>query len=288
MKPIIIFSIISAFLSFEINCTQDFENALNSNSSTQNRQSMEYIDIEENDIQTDSYHQHNQEDAQSYNNLQENIEYEYEEPRNNLKPIPITYDYPNNYKFKPYNKYTSTLRNPYIRTRYQPYSYMPSHKVYSYSQKRPPPLMWNNHPRQQPVYANLYWRKIIYPHPPYSGQNVNENIMIGPNSLANPNTAESNLINRRYMSANPPKRYYRYRNYYRPAVRTGNRRNFKAGFYPIQGYTVRRPTTHPLKLKPNATHFSNPSHYKRKQKVRPMNQISFEFKPQWLQDNSTT
>jgi hypothetical protein len=283
MKRIIIFSIISAFLSFEIHCTQDFESALNS--STENRQSMEYIDTEENDIQTDSYHQHNQEDAQLYNSLQENVDYVYEEPRNNLKPIPITYGYPNNYKLK-HNKYTSTLRNPYIRTRYQPYSYMPSNNVYSYPQKRPPALMWDNHHvRQQPVYANLYWRKIVYPYPSYSGQNANENI--GPNSFANPNTAETKLINRRYMSANP-KRYYRYRNYYRPAVRTANRKNLMTGFYPIPRYTVRRPTTYSSQLKPNTTHFSSPSHYKRKRKVKPMNQISIELKPQWLQDNSTT
>jgi hypothetical protein len=286
MKTIIIFSIISAFLSFEIHCTQDFESALNS--STENRQSMEYIDTEENDIQTDSYQQHNQEDTQIYDSPQENIDYEYEEPRNNLKPIPITYDYPNNYKFKNYNKYTSTLRNPYIRTRYQPYSYMPSHNVYSYSQKRPPPLMWDSHFRKQPVYANLYWRKIVYPYPPYSGQNANENVIIGPNSLANPNTAETNLINRRYMSPKPSKRYYRYRNYYRPVVRKVNRKNLMTGFYPIPRYTVRRPATQSSQLKPNTTQFSSPSHYKKKQKVRPMNQVSIELKPQWLQDKSTT
>jgi len=257
-----IYFVLSASLLLGIYCSDDLENAINS--STENSLSAEYSDSNSEEILNNPHD--NQEDIPLYSNSHGNVDYDVNEPRINLKSPAVPYHYRNHIKYRQHHKYS---RNPHIGTKYHSYVHTPSHNVYTHSPKRSPTSMLEDPYRQQqqPVYANLYWRKIVYPYPQYSEQN-NENLMFLSNSPANPMTEESRVVSRRYMS--PYKKYYRHRNRY--SAKPGNRRYQMKAFYPVPAYTVWR-RNYLSRLKPNSVHFTSPARYKRKRRVRPIHPV---------------
>ena len=112
-------------------------------------------------------------------------------PRNNYRPN-IGYDY-HRYGENPF-------RPPYAK-KVQPY-FMASDQMESMAMKPMARPFMPNHIRQHPVYANLYWRKIVYPstYPTYPTQN--DNALIA-NTLGELQTQESNHMHKRH----PNRRY---------------------------------------------------------------------------------
>ena len=169
----------------------------------------------------------------------------------------------------PYDRYPENEVPPYMR-RPQPEYILPSEPMESLAPKPMATPIMENQIKQQPVYANLYWRKIVYPHPSFSGQN---DILMSGRELQ---TEESNLVNRRYIALNPqhipqhiphqnPYRYYRKRRRY-PLRKTMNGRPQMSGYYnPIH--------TQSSRIRPNSVHYyKTPPYTQRRIKVRPIPQ----------------
>lgn len=125
-----------------------------------------------------------------------------------------------------------------------------------------------SHVRQHPVYANLYWRKIVYPstYPSYSAQNSDENAIIA-NNFGELQTQESNYSNRRSPYRRPKKRKRR------PSARPVNPEMADQHLAPL--YPIPYPS-----MQPKMYYYKSPGYYQRKR--RP---VQHHYRPNYYYAN---
>ncbi|CAG2163901.1 unnamed protein product [Oppiella nova] len=161
--------------------------------STANNTSPEYPDYNNSNIEKIDL---SEPTPQEFDGPIEDIDYEFQEPKTVYREsYPYTYSEP------------STQMRAYMKRYPQPY-YLPSDQIESYSPKPMASSIMENQIKQHPVYANLYWRKIIYPYPSYSTQPSNQNFIISDNFGNNLEGLQSDesIVNRRFVPQNPYRR----------------------------------------------------------------------------------